>query len=384
MAHDAVRRGAVRAAWLAFGWFWGTWSALIPAVKRATGVDDETLGLLLLAVPLAAMPAMIVSGRAYDRRGGSVLIGGFLTMGALAPVLGATSDGLVLAGCLAVLGAASGMVDVALNSATVATPSRPGRDFVQSAQAMFPVAGVAASAVVAAARELGVPAWAMLGSATLFLGAAAVWLGVSGIAAAPARKAVDGEAPALTGTTLVLLGATLAAALLVENAIQQWSSNRLEFELGAAPGVASLAPGVFALCMFGARLHAQRRARITALVPTLRTAAIVSGCGLVIAAWAPSPLLALAGFALAGLGLAPAAPALFASAGRSVPEELRGRAISLVSTIGYSGYFIGPVAVGLVSSGGGLSAGFTVVAVIAMSLAVPTQWLRDRVARTAP
>ncbi|MFI1110193.1 MFS transporter [Streptomyces physcomitrii] len=384
MTREGRRRGALRAAWLAFGWFWGSWSALIPEVKRTTGVDDESLGFLLLAVPLCALPAMILSGRAYDRRGGAVLSGGLIAMGGLAPVLGGAGDVLFLAACLAMLGAASGVVDVALNSATVAANARSGRNFVQSAQAMFPVAGVVASVVVAAGRELGAPPWALLGTATLFLVAAAVSLATTGAAAASAPRPKEGSAPVGQRQVLVLLGVTVALALLVENAVQQWSSNRMEFELDAAPGLASLAPGVFALCMSAGRLYAQRTADATALVPTLRTCALVTGCGLLIAAWAPSPLVALAGFALTGLGLAPAAPALFASADRAVPENVRGRAISMVSTIGYSGYFLGPVAVGLSSSIGGLSAGFTVLAVIALLLLVPTLWLRGPAAGTAP
>ncbi|NJQ00273.1 MFS transporter [Streptomyces zingiberis] len=381
---EGTQRGALRAAWLAFGWFWGSWSALIPEVKRTTGVDDGALGLLLLAVPVCALPAMILSGRAYDRHGGPVLKGGLVAMGAVAPVLGGASDAVALAGCLALLGAASGVVDVALNSATVAEESRSGRSFVQSAQAMFPVAGVAASVAVAAGRELGAPPWAMLGTATLLLVASAVPLAATGGTAASAPQ--PAESPAAVGSRqiLVLLGLTVAVALLVENAVQQWSSNRMEFELGAAPGLASLAPGVFALCMFAGRLYVHRTARATALVPTLRASAIVAGCGLLIAAWSPSPLLALAGFAVTGFGLAPAAPALFAAAGRAGPEHLRGRAISVVSTIGYSGYFIGPVAVGLSASIGGLSVGFTVLAVIALFLFVPAPRLRRSSAGVTP
>ncbi|NKI44112.1 MFS transporter [Streptomyces physcomitrii] len=383
MTREGRRRGALRATWLAFGWFWGSWSALIPEVKRTTGVDDGSLGFLLLAVPLCALPAMILSGRAYDRRGGAVLCGGLLAMGCLAPVLGGAGDALFLAVCLAMLGAASGVVDVALNSATVAAHARSGRNFVQSAQAMFPVAGVVASVVVAAGRELGAPPWALLGTATLFLVAAAALLATTG-AAASAPRPKEASAPVGPRQALVLLGVTVALALLVENAVQQWSSNRMEFELDAAPGLASLAPGVFALCMSAGRLYAQRTADASALAPTLRTCALVTGCGLLIAAWAPSPLVALAGFALTGLGLAPAAPALFASADRAVPENVRGRAISMVSTIGYSGYFLGPVAVGLSSSIGGLSAGFTVLAVLALLLLVPPLWLREPAAETAP
>ncbi|MFD8385976.1 hypothetical protein ACFV2X_46990, partial [Streptomyces sp. NPDC059679] len=47
----------------AWGAFWGTWSALLPAVLERADATPGELGLVLTAVPVGAMPAMGLVGR---------------------------------------------------------------------------------------------------------------------------------------------------------------------------------------------------------------------------------------------------------------------------------------------------------------------------------
>ena len=54
--------------------FWGAWAACLPAIQRATGASDAQLGLALLCVALAALPAMLVAGRLSDAFGAARLV----------------------------------------------------------------------------------------------------------------------------------------------------------------------------------------------------------------------------------------------------------------------------------------------------------------------
>jgi len=56
-------------AFAVFGLFWGTWDALLPAIKQATGVDDGQLGLALLGIGVGALPVMLSVGPLADRLG---------------------------------------------------------------------------------------------------------------------------------------------------------------------------------------------------------------------------------------------------------------------------------------------------------------------------
>ena len=56
-------------AFAAFGAYWGAWGVLVPDVKEQVDASVTELGLALLAVALAALPAMLVTGRIVDRVG---------------------------------------------------------------------------------------------------------------------------------------------------------------------------------------------------------------------------------------------------------------------------------------------------------------------------
>jgi MFS family permease len=77
--------------------------------------------------------------------------------------------------------------------------------------------------------------------------------------------------------------------------------------------------------------------------------AVVGGLGLVTAAAAPGPAVAIAGFALAGLGLAVVVPTSFSAAGRLDPTGL-GIAVARVNVFNYFGFVLGAVVAGAAAS----------------------------------
>jgi MFS family permease len=79
--------------------------------------------------------------------------------------------------------------------------------------------------------------------------------------------------------------------------------------------------------------------------------------------------VALAGILVAGLGISICAPTLIAMGGRLSTPERRGSAVSVVTTVAYLGFVLGPAAVGLAANASSLRAALTGVAVVAILLA---------------
>ena len=82
----------------------------------------------------------------------------------------------------------------------------------------------------------------------------------------------------------------------------------------------------------------------------LRCGALLGAAGTLLGALATSAALALTGIVVVGAGISICAPVLFAIAGRSVDEPVRGAAMSIVTTIAYLGFLVGPAAVGLLAN----------------------------------
>jgi hypothetical protein len=100
--------------------------------------------------------------------------------------------------------------------------------------------------------------------------------------------------------------------------------------------------------------------------------ALAGGLALVVAG--PEPVLAIAAFAVAGLGVGNIAPVLFAGGGRAEPGA-PGRGIAAVTTLGYSGFLIGPPLIGLVAEATGLR--------LALAITIPAALIIAASARAA-
>ena len=68
---------------------------------------------------------------------------------------------------------------------------------------------------------------------------------------------------------------------------------------------------------------------------------------MLVAGLAPSPWLAIAAFAVSGLGIANMVPILFSAAGNQ-PGVSPGAGMSVVTTMGYSGILVAPSIIGFV------------------------------------
>jgi hypothetical protein len=101
--------------------------------------------------------------------------------------------------------------------------------------------------------------------------------------------------------------------------------------------------------------------------------ALVAALGVFIAVTAPTIVLAIAGFVVAGAGVALVFPFVFSAAGRHGSIALAG-----VATLSYSGSLIGPPIVGFLAHGFGLQAALAFIGVLCLAVALAAsraQWL---------
>ena len=374
MTGKTLRAAGPIVCFAALGIYWGAWAALIPDLKAQTGASDGELGLAMLVSGAAAIGAMLIVGRLWARLGWGLLpvtavLFGLSTLG---PAF-ATSP-LTLTIALALVGAGSGALDVAMNSAVSDVEASEGARLMYGAHALFSLGVLVASFATGFARELGAEPLPVLGTvavAIVVVGIANI-PGARGHARTPqaaARVAAAGESSVLP-RALLSLAVLCAVGYLIEDAAQNWSALHLERNLGATPAVGGAAPGIFAGAMFLGRSAGQRIGRRFTERQMVSGGAALAAIGLALLTIAPAPPLALSGLALAGAGIAVVAPALYGRAGRSVGASQRGAAIARLTVFGYTGFVVGPALIGFLSQGFGLRFGLAVLAVLAVGLSV--------------
>ena len=385
---EPARLRAVRVALCAIfaihGFMFASWAVRVPAVKQQTGASSATLGLALLGMSAGAVATMVFAGGLCRRFGSaritvisSVLLSATLVLPPLAR--SAATLGLMLF----VFGAAYGGLNVAMNSVAVDVVAALRRPVMPSFHAAWSFGGLAGAGLggllapyLSPLRHLFVIALAGL-LVTAFAGRTLLAFRPPGTAVAPAgRQGADRPAwrRALgTGRTVGLFGLIALCAAYDEGAIGDWGALHLRLDLRTGAGLAAAGYAAFALAEALGRLSG------TALLEQLgRTRVLVLGgltacAGMLLASLAPDVWLALAGFAATGLGLANLFPAAIARAGL-----LAGSAgVALTSMLGYSGFLLGPPAIGFLASQFGLRAGLTTLSFLALAAAVIAHRSRD-------
>ncbi|MEM7520587.1 MAG: MFS transporter [Pseudomonadota bacterium] len=347
------------AGFCAIGVAWAVYFAQMPVIKAQVGASDGAYGLAILLASFGAFAAMWLAPGARRWFGGSAVPVGIVLVGAGMFWAGASGSLVALTAGIFLASVGSGIVDVLVNARVSEIEEDEAATLMSLNHALYSFAYAGGALVVAALR-------------TLEIGTLPVSFGLFAVCCAlalagrdkppppePAVKSRDlGQWPVL----VVLVGVIVLIAFLAEASTEGWSALHLERTLGGSAGEGALGPAILGLAMGVGRLSGHwlsRRFRDTAL---MLVAALIASSGVAVAAVAPTVTIALAGFAIAGLGASVMVPLAFALLGRMVPATLRLTAISRASVIGYGAFFFGPPLMGLVAEGFGLRMSFVLIA----------------------
>jgi MFS family permease len=337
------------AAFGCFGLFWGAFAVLLADLSRALNLSPGPLGFALFVGAAASILAMVLLGWTADRLGRRpflVLSGG---------VFGAGIAGLAIVGgyvgllaVLAILYAASGLYDIGINAAAVDLERAAGRRFMAVLHATFSGGGVAGALLGGVLLSAGVGFRYVYLAVLIPLGA--VVLAVALVRFPPSgRPLEDGEKMRhlrlYRNLPLLLLAAVATLGLLSEGEMEHWSGIYLRQTLALPALLGASGVAVFHASMAAGRLGAAWTVGLFGNRRTLIGAGLMAAGGMALALATLEPLLVVAGFLVVGLALSAVVPVAFSVAGDLAPGRAGG-AISVVTTLGYGGFLLGPVIVG--------------------------------------
>jgi MFS family permease len=349
-----------------FGLFAGTFAVLLADLSRALDLSPGPLGFALFVGAAASILAMATLGWTADRLGRRVFLmisGG--VMGAGIAALAFAGGYAALLAALIVLHAASGLYDVGINAAAVDLEKVTRRRIMAVLHAAFSAGGFLGALSAGALLSAGVDYRHLYLGVLLPLGA--VIFAVATTRFPPPGRAPDdedrGERPALCRNLPLLLIAGIATlALLSEGEMEHWSGVYLRQTLGLPALVGGSGVAVFYGAMVAGRLGAAFVIARFGNRLTLRAAGMMAAGGMTLALATREPSLVIVGFLVVGLALSAVVPIAFSAAGDLAPERA-GAAISVVTTLGYGGFLLGPVIVGGLAEVLGLRIALGIIAV---------------------
>ena len=332
-----------------FGFFWGTFAVLLADLSDALALSPGPLGFALFVGAAASILAMALLGWTTDRleRHPFLILSG-VAFGAGVATVAAAGNYVALLASLTLLYAASGLYDVGINAAAVDLESASGRRIMAILHAMFSAGGV--SGALSAGSLLSAGVGFRYVYLTVLAPLAVVILAVA-ITRFPTSMGDSGDGEkvqrfGLYRNSILLLVAFVATlGLLSEGEMEHWSGIHLRqtLELPALLGASGVA--VFHAAMAVGRLGAAWTVALFGNRRTLLGAGLLTAVGMALALATLEPALVVAGFLVVGLALSAVVPIAFSAAGDIAPERA-GAAISVVTTLGYGGFLLGPVLVG--------------------------------------
>ncbi len=366
-----ARLTALMAAFVAFGMFWGAFSAATADIKRAFELSDADLGLFVSSFVIAGAPAAAFAARPIGRFGARRVA---IACGVGTALAGCTLASLPHAAWLPVgtllVGACTSTLDVAVNAQAVETEAATGRRVIGRLHSMFFSGAVAGGGVIAAVHALYL-SWrlGLAAAALCSLGSAAL------MTAWPADYALDQPleqrprlslADALRRPVVRRMAVLVLIGFSLEGGINNWSSVYLRDSLGVAAVVASLAvAGQFVLNAGGSAgsdLLARRFGPVRVFVTGGLATVLAVGAATVVR----SPTAAILGLWVASFALALIAPTAFSRAGADSPQDAAG-VVGALTVIGYLAFLVGPIMMGALAGAIGLRAAIACLGLLGLA-----------------
>ena len=353
-----ISRWAVALMFMANGFVMGVWATQIPLLLPRHDITKPVVGLLILGLGIGAVSAMLFSGKLLARFGSRTMTRGFaLALVPVLPMVVFAPSLPTVAIAMALMGAVAGSMDVGMNANAVAVERTQGRAIMSSSHGFWSLGGffggLGGGPVIAA---YGAEMQSLIAAGIVLVLVAIAWpflVEEPRVVIAPAglpRKDVQAASPPLLPRHLGIwvLGILSFLSMVPEGAVLDWSALYLLNEHGATVSQSGLAFGLFSGAMAVLRFIGDAVRNRFGAVRTLRVSALIGSGGMFLAAIAPTPELATAGFFLSGIGVANLIPIIFSAAG-NFPGVAAGTAISTVTMLGYSGILVAPSAIGFVA-----------------------------------
>ncbi len=350
-------RRAAGAAFFAQGFTFISLTTRLPQIMDRAGADELGQSLLLLMMVLLAGGGSAGAEKlAATVPSATVLRVGLVLIALGVPVIVLAGNLAVMVAGLACYGVGLGVVDATTNMQAVAVEAGYGRPILPSFHGAWTVGGILASALT-------------LATASLPWGPAAVVAVVPAVvAAAPFLPRSQASSTAeLTGAgidvpwrPIILVGVAMVLFYMVDTAATTWGPTYLDHTLAAPEQLLALATLPYLLASGVQRLAGDALVARFGPAAVVRTGVLVAVAALAVVVFARTWPVAVAGFALLGLGVAVVAPLSFSAAARIAggadldPAVRRARVDAVIARFNqfnYVGALLGAVLTGLVGAG---------------------------------
>lgn len=358
---------AIGTGFFILGFLFGNWATLIPYVKTFYDIDDDTLGLLLLCLPLGAMtfnPVAAMLIQKYTAQKTMVLAMFTISIAYMLPV--SVSSLYLLPFGLVLIGICMTFLNISVNSMAALMESNENIQIMSTCHGLFSVGLMAGSLMRSFTLLLDInEQWHMIFMGLLTIVMA--FLVKKTITAIPYQSIHKQENSSKSGIKMIVPKGALLTIILISLCVNVTEGTMTDWASLYMKEVVQTSPYFIGWGLFGySALMATGRFFGDGIIPVfgrnkvLMYGALLAILGLMVVIFFPYTTTAVLGFGLVGLGVSCGAPILYASASR-YPGIPGAGGLAIMNTYAMGGFLLGPAVIGFISSLTSLPMAFGVV-----------------------
>lgn len=353
----ARKRVAVAAYYFVPGVVFASWASRIPDVKQMLYLSNGQLGTVLFAIPIGQLLMMAFSGVLVSKFGSRKMI--LLAEVLYAFVLfcmGSSSTVFQLILSLVAFGMMANLMNIATNTQACLVEKMYGRNIMSSFHGLWSLGGFSGGII----------------GAVLVMSLLIIAIGFRYLVDDATAKAEEEDVPKFSFKTidpiLFLLGLMGFAGMFCEGTVYDWSG--VYFSSVVKPDEAFIRAGYVA----GMGAMTLGRFMADGFVTKYGPARVLKVCGALIlgglwlAAALPYLIPATLGFLLVGFGISSSVPICYSIAGKlgTIKASI---AITIVSSISFFGFLVGPPVIGWLAEATGLRTAISIAACLGLMIA---------------
>jgi MFS family permease len=360
-----LNRIAVKIAFFLNGFIYSSWVARLPRIQELYNADDGKIAVVLFAMSLGALVAMPFTGWVIIRHGSRrITLVALILYCIFVPLIPFMPGFTALLFLYLTMGIATGMLDVAMNAQAVMIETAYQRPIMTSFHALFSI-GMALGpwcAVLFTKLQSDLSThFSIVIVASLI---AVFWVSRNLVHDRPdPTTKQDGPLFRVPNKALLGVGIIAFCCMMGEGAMSDWTVNYMENIAFASKLIAPIALSAFAGAMTIGRIFGDRIRASWGDTKLIMAGGVMASAGLALTVLIPLPAVVILGAFLVGLGLSTIVPIAYSIAGneKGLPS---GVGISMVTTIGYSGFLFGAPIIGFIADTSSLRVGLSVVIIL--------------------
>lgn len=377
-----LARIAVTILFFFFGGISASWASRIPTIKDYFGVNDSAWGFVLLYISFGTLISLPFAGKIIEKLGSKKATMIFLLCYfCLLVGIGYWDVMWQLKINLICFGMFSNITNIAINTQAIEVSKQYKGQIIGSFHGTWSIGGFIASWVGAEMISNYVPPlnhfiyFSTIGIVvSLFLFRYLIPEPTHKISKESNLSQQPKKRFQLPDRNLTLLGILSFFAMVAEGTMTDWSSEYMKHIAKAPIELIGYGLTAYMFAMASGRFISDYTVRKFGEQKTLLLCGILLFIGLGSSVLFPSVYATIFSFMIVGLGVSAVVPMVYNLAGHSktMPPQ---QALTLITSIGFIGFFLGPPIIGFIAEHSSLQTAFTIIAFFGLAIAVLSRFI---------